>query len=51
MLPDNYQFVLQSPVIPVMVINDVSEAVPMAKALVAGGITTLEITLRTECAL
>ena len=51
MLPDNYQFVLRSPVIPVMVINDVSEAVPMAKALVAGGITTLEITLRTECAL
>jgi len=50
-LPDNYQFVLQSPIVPVMVINRLADAVPMAQALVAGGITTLEITLRTDCAL
>jgi len=40
-----------SPIVPVMVINKVEHAVPLAKALVAGGITTLEITLRTEAAL
>jgi len=40
-----------SPIVPVMVINNVDHAVPLAKALVAGGITTLEITLRTEAAL
>ena len=40
-----------SPIVPVMVINNVDHAVPLAKALVAGGITVLEITLRTEAAL
>jgi len=40
-----------SPIVPVMVINNVEHAVPLAKALVKGGITTLEITLRTEAAL
>ena len=40
-----------SPIVPVMVINNVEHAVPLAKALVAGGITTLEITLRTDAAL
>lgn len=51
MLPTNYQFVTRAPVIPVMVITDLSQARPMAEALVAGGLTTLEITLRTDCAL
>ena len=51
MLPQNYQFVHKAPVIPVMVINDIKHAVPMARALIAGGLTTLEITLRTDCAL
>jgi 2-dehydro-3-deoxyphosphogluconate aldolase/(4S)-4-hydroxy-2-oxoglutarate aldolase len=37
-----------SPVIPVIVIEDPAHAVPLAKALVAGGIRVLEITLRTE---
>ncbi|RLV60623.1 keto-hydroxyglutarate-aldolase/keto-deoxy-phosphogluconate aldolase [Parashewanella curva] len=41
----------RSPVVPVMVINKLEHAVPLAKALVAGGISVLEITLRTECAL
>ena len=37
-----------SPVIPVIAINDINHAVPMAKALVAGGIRVLEVTLRTQ---
>lgn len=36
-----------SPVIPVIAINDIAHAVPLARALVAGGIRVLEITLRT----
>ncbi|AQS88697.1 2-dehydro-3-deoxyphosphogluconate aldolase [Neoasaia chiangmaiensis NBRC 101099] len=39
------------PVIPVLVVNDAALARPMAEALVAGGLTTLEVTLRTPCAL
>ena len=38
------------PVIPVIVINRVEDAVPMAAALLEGGIRVLEITLRTSCA-
>ena len=40
-----------APVIPVLVIDDVAHAVPIAEALVAGGIRALEVTLRTPCAL
>jgi len=39
------------PVIPVMVIENVEDAVPMAQALVNGGLKVLEVTLRTGCAL
>ena len=39
------------PVIPVIVINHVDDAVPMAEALVEGGIKVLEVTLRSQCAL
>ena len=39
------------PVIPVIVINKIEDAVPMAEALLAGGIRVLEITLRSSCAL
>ncbi|SQI36402.1 KHG/KDPG aldolase [Leminorella richardii] len=39
------------PVVPVIVINDIKDAVPLAKALVAGGVKTLEVTLRTACAI
>lgn len=38
----------QKPILPVIVINDLAHAVPLAQALVAGGIPFLEITLRTE---
>ena len=37
-----------SPVIPVIAIDDLNHAVPLARALVAGGIRVLEVTLRTE---
>lgn len=39
------------PVVPVLVVHDVEKAVPMAKALMAGGIKVLEVTLRTPAAL
>jgi 2-dehydro-3-deoxyphosphogluconate aldolase / (4S)-4-hydroxy-2-oxoglutarate aldolase len=40
-----------APVIPVIVLEDVAHAVPLARALVAGGIRMLEVTLRTRVAL
>ncbi len=40
-----------APVIPVLVIDDVAHAVPIAQALVAGGLPVLEVTLRTACAI
>ncbi len=40
-----------APVIPVIVIDDVAHAVPLAEALVAGGLPVLEVTLRTPAAL
>jgi 2-dehydro-3-deoxyphosphogluconate aldolase / (4S)-4-hydroxy-2-oxoglutarate aldolase len=40
-----------APVIPVIVLNSVAHAVPLARALVAGGIRMLEVTLRTPVAL
>ena len=45
------QVMQDAPVIPVIVLNDVAHAVPMAQALLAGGIRMLEITLRTPQAL
>lgn len=39
------------PVIPVIVIDRVEDAVPLARALVAGGVRVLEVTLRTPAAL
>ena len=41
----------QGPVIPVIVLQRVADAVPLARALVAGGVKVLEITLRTPVAL
>lgn len=42
---------LDAPVIPVIVLHDIAHAVPLARALVAGGIRMLEVTLRTPQAL
>ena len=39
------------PVIPVIVIEDLAQAVPLARALVAGGVRVLEVTLRTAAGL
>ena len=40
-----------APVIPVLVIDDLVHAEPVARALVAGGLRVLEVTLRTPCAI
>lgn len=45
------QVMRDAPVIPVIVLHDVAHAVPLARALVAGGIRMLEVTLRTPQAL
>ncbi|WP_406057884.1 bifunctional 4-hydroxy-2-oxoglutarate aldolase/2-dehydro-3-deoxy-phosphogluconate aldolase [Streptomyces sp. NBC_01077] len=39
------------PVVPVVVIDDAADAVPLARALVAGGLPLVEVTLRTPAAL
>ena len=39
-----------NPVIPVITLEQVADAVPLAEALVAGGIKVLEVTLRTDVA-
>ncbi|MFE6284276.1 bifunctional 4-hydroxy-2-oxoglutarate aldolase/2-dehydro-3-deoxy-phosphogluconate aldolase [Streptomyces sp. NPDC057877] len=40
-----------APVIPVVVLDDPADAVPLARALVAGGLPAIEVTLRTPAAL
>ncbi len=45
---DIRQILQLSPVIPVIAIEEMAHAVPLARALVAGGIFVLEVTLRTE---
>jgi 2-dehydro-3-deoxyphosphogluconate aldolase/(4S)-4-hydroxy-2-oxoglutarate aldolase len=40
-----------APVIPVLVIERIEDALPVARALVEGGLPVLEVTLRTPCAL
>ena len=40
-----------APVIPVVVVDSVEQAVPLARALVRGGIPVIEITLRSEAGL
>jgi len=49
---NDIEFIMRlAPVIPVLVIDDVGHAVAIAEALVAGGLTALEVTLRTPAAL
>ena len=45
------QIMTTGPVVPVIVVNKLEHAVPMAKALVAGGVRVLEVTLRTPVAM
>lgn len=40
-----------APVVPVVVVTDAADAVPLARALVAGGLPAIEVTLRTPVAL
>ena len=48
---DALELMRVGPVIPVIVIDEVAHGVPLAKALVAGGVRVLEVTLRTPVAL
>ncbi len=41
----------QNKIIPVVILNDIDKAVPVARALLAGGISVMEVTLRTPNAL
>jgi 2-dehydro-3-deoxyphosphogluconate aldolase/(4S)-4-hydroxy-2-oxoglutarate aldolase len=45
------EILAMAPVIPVLTLGDLNHAVPLARALVAGGLTVLEITLRTPVAI
>ncbi len=40
-----------SPIVPVVVIEDIKDAVPLVQSLVEGGIPIIEVTLRSSCAL
>lgn len=42
--------VFETGIVPVVVLNNVEDAVPLAEALLKGGIDFMEITFRTECA-
>src|SRR5213592_1539231 len=48
---DPTSLVSKSPVIPVLTIERTADAVPLARALVAGGLPVIEVTLRTLAAL
>jgi 2-dehydro-3-deoxyphosphogluconate aldolase/(4S)-4-hydroxy-2-oxoglutarate aldolase len=51
MIKTTLDLVAFGPVIPVIVLDRVEQAVPLARALVAGGVRVLEVTLRTPAAL
>ncbi|WP_104744942.1 bifunctional 4-hydroxy-2-oxoglutarate aldolase/2-dehydro-3-deoxy-phosphogluconate aldolase [Helicobacter acinonychis] len=51
-MQDKVMEVLQiSPIVPVVVIEDLKDAVPLAQSLIEGGIPIIEVTLRSNCAL
>lgn len=45
------QILARAPVVPVLAIASIEDAIPLARALVAGGLPVLEVTLRTEAAI
>jgi 2-dehydro-3-deoxyphosphogluconate aldolase / (4S)-4-hydroxy-2-oxoglutarate aldolase len=51
MTPSLLDILRRAPVVPVIVIHDLATAVPLAEALVAGGLPVLEVTLRTPAGL
>ena len=50
-MQDTLELAGHGPVIPVIVIHELAQAVPLAQALVEGGVRVLEVTLRTPVAL
>jgi 2-dehydro-3-deoxyphosphogluconate aldolase/(4S)-4-hydroxy-2-oxoglutarate aldolase len=50
-MTDSFSLIDRVPVVPVVVLDDVAQAVPVAEALVAGGVPVIELTLRTPVAL
>jgi 2-dehydro-3-deoxyphosphogluconate aldolase/(4S)-4-hydroxy-2-oxoglutarate aldolase len=50
-LPDPTELLARTPVVPVLTIERLADAVPLARALVAGGLPVLEVTLRAPVAL
>lgn len=44
-------FLARCPIVPVLTVKDAAHAAPLARALTAAGMTVLEVTLRTDCAL
>ena len=51
MSPSESSLLDRVPVVPVVVVDDLAQAVPVARALVAGGLPVIELTLRTPVAL
>ena len=51
MSPSETSLLDRVPVVPVVVVDDLAQAVPVARALVAGGLPVIELTLRTPVAL
>jgi 2-dehydro-3-deoxyphosphogluconate aldolase/(4S)-4-hydroxy-2-oxoglutarate aldolase len=49
--PSEHSLLDRVPVVPVVVVDDLAQAVPVARALVAGGLPVIELTLRTPVAL
>lgn len=49
--PDPTSLLSRVPVVPVVIVERVEDAVPLARALVAGGLPLIEVTLRTDAAL
>lgn len=50
-MSNGHELLRLSPVMPVVVVDEVADAVPVARALLAGGIRVIELTLRTPVAL
>jgi 2-dehydro-3-deoxyphosphogluconate aldolase/(4S)-4-hydroxy-2-oxoglutarate aldolase len=50
-VPDPLPLLAKFPVVPVLTIDDAKKAVPLAQALLAGGLAAIEVTLRTNAAI
>ena len=50
MISANIKKIFEIGLVPLVVLDDVNDAVPLAKALVKGGIPVAEVTFRTEAA-